>query len=92
MTEYAKNKEGNVFIAEFVEKIKRVEKEAGLKKYVTRLNPSYLNGELPIMTVVQEPKGLTPVRLDLYWNPNAKMLELDWDDSNPYSYAIRRNL
>jgi len=80
LRDYALNHEGAACIPQFVG---RLNQKGDISAYVGNLSDDKLNGTAPIFTMLQTPPGLTPVRLNLYWNPDGKYLSLDWDDADP---------
>ena len=70
--------------------VRSIETVGDLAVYTSsRLSEDQQQGRRPIISVLDRPEGLTPVRLDLYWNPQTEELIFDWDDSHPYETPHR---
>ena len=51
-----------------------------LDDYVKNLSEKQLQGTEPVLRIGDQPTGLTPVILSLYYDPQTERLSLDWTD------------
>jgi hypothetical protein len=85
LEDYVTRTEGMARIPEFVSRIKEID---DISSFVMEsLSGDQIKGRTPIFYHLR--KETSPVRLDLYWNSVTEVLELDWDDANPYKLPHR---
>ncbi|HLD40522.1 MAG TPA: hypothetical protein VJB13_05290 [Candidatus Nanoarchaeia archaeon] len=76
-------------MARIPEFVGRLQATDNLVSYVTNeLDLDQCEGRKPVLSVIRNEES--PVRLDLYWNPTSKQLDLDWDDADPYKTPHRK--
>lgn len=73
------------YIATEMPLAKEIRELNDLVSFVEKLDAKQVSGKHPMLSIVQTPEHLTPVRLDLYWKPSIENVELDWDDFRPYT-------